>query len=377
MQTAEAEQAGAVRRAKTKRTIVDCDIHNYTGHDVTKAYLPSEFRDWQPPGVPQGGGQHFNGGVGGRMVDSFPPDGRPAGSNLEYMQSHHLDPHNVEYGILTGEGMGMMNMNHYEYAAALCTATNEYCLEQWSGRDSRLKTSVMIPKQAPELAAKEIDRIGGHRDVAQVLVCSGARLPYGNRVYDPIYAACERHNLPFTIHIGAEGAGINSPMTNVGYGSHYIESRCCRPQVMMAHLASYIFEGTFERFPTLKVLMQESGVLWVVPYLWQLDQLWMENKVQVPWMKKAPSEYFRQHVRMSTQPFEITPNRALFDKSIKSMFADETLMFCSDYPHWDYDSPLKALPKLDDALWERVYYETAAELYGFPKRSEQRAEKMA
>jgi predicted TIM-barrel fold metal-dependent hydrolase len=137
---------------------------------------------------------------------------------------------------------------------------------------------------------------------------------------------------------------------------------------MMAHLASFIFEGTFERFPTLKVLLQEAGVLWVVPYLWRLDQIWMEDRIQLPWMKKSPSEYFREHVRMSTQPFEATPNRSIFDQSMKSMFAEETLMYCSDYPHWDFDSPLQALPKMDDALWDRVLYYNAAEYYNLPDR---------
>lgn len=375
MRTAEAGELDTVKR-KLKRSIIDCDIHNYTGHDVIRPYLPREFRDSPPAQTPQGGGQHFNGGVGGRMVDSFPPEGGPAGSSLAYMQKHHLDPYRVEYGILTGESMHIMVMNRYDYASALSTATNEYVLEHWCARDSRLKASIIIAKQVPELAAKEIDRIGGRPETAQVLVCSGARLPYGNRFYDPIYAACVRHNLPFTIHIGAEGSGINSPTTNTGFVAHYIESRSARPQLMMAHLASFIFEGTFERYPTLKVVMQEAGVLWVVPYLWQLDQLWMEHRIQLPWMKKSPTDYFRQHVRMTTQPFETTPNRAILELSLKSMHAEETLMFCSDYPHWDYDSPLKALPRLDDPLWDRVYYRNAAEWYGLPMRQTERDEAM-
>jgi predicted TIM-barrel fold metal-dependent hydrolase len=53
---------------------------------------------------------------------------------------------------------------------------------------------------------------------------------------------------------------------------------------------------------------------------------------------------------------------------MKSMFAEETLMYCSDYPHWDFDSPLMALPKMDDALWDRVLYYNAAEYYNLPDR---------
>jgi predicted TIM-barrel fold metal-dependent hydrolase len=367
METADAVQQDKSIRPKVKKSIIDCDIHHYTGLDVTKAYLSKQWRDSPPPPAPQGGGHHFNGGVGGRMVDSFPPEGGPAGSSLEFMQQHHLDPHHVEYAILTGEGGGA-NRLQYEYEAAICCATNDYTIEQWLSRDARLKGSIYVTKHEPNLAAKEIDRLGIHPDMVQVLVHNGARLPYGNRFYDPIYQACERHNLPFSIHVGSEGSGVNSPTTNTGPVSHYIESRSARPQVMMAHLASFIFEGTFERFPTLKVLLQEAGVLWVVPYLWRLDQIWMEERIQLPWMKKSPSEYFREHVRMSTQPFEATPNRNIFDQSMKSMFAEETLMYCSDYPHWDFDSPLMALPKMDDALWERVLYYNAAEYYNLPDR---------
>jgi predicted TIM-barrel fold metal-dependent hydrolase len=373
MSIVDSVQQSAARRPKLKRSIIDCDIHNFTGLSVVKEYLPRHYRELiDTYGAALPGGMHFNGGVGGRMVDSFPPAGGPAGSDLAYMQEHHLDPHNVEYGILTGEGPGMHGTMNYDYAAALSTAANDYVIDHWLSKDSRLKGSVFIPKQAPELAAKEIDRVGGRSDMAQVLVSNGSMFPYGNRYHYPIYEACVRHNLPFTIHVGGEGSGINGSPTGAGYVTHYIESRATRPQVMMAHLASFIFEGVFERFPTLKVVLQESGVFWIAPFLWRLDQDWKALRVQTPWVKKKPSEYFRSNVRVTTQPIETTPNRETFDNMMDSIFAKETMMFCSDYPHWDFDSPLKALPKLDDELWDRVFYYNAAEIYGFPARKAER-----
>ncbi|NHN30506.1 amidohydrolase family protein [Paenibacillus agricola] len=369
MEATDMGQQTTAIKPKLKRSIIDCDIHHYTGMDVIKPYLPREYRelvDTYGSGLP--GGMHFNGGVGGRMVDSFPPEGGPAGSDLSYMKAHHLDPHHVEYGILTGEGMGMHGILNHDYAAALCTATNDYTIEHWLAKDSRLKGSIFIPKQDPNLSAQEIDRIGGRADIAQVLVSSGSIFPYGNRFYYPIYEACVRHNLPFTIHVGGEGSGVNAPTTGAGYVTHYIESRAARPQVMMAHLASFIFEGVFERFPTLKVVLQEAGVFWLAPFLWRLDQDWVALRVQTPWVKKKPSEYFRTNVRVTTQPIEITPNRQVFDQMMDSIFAEETMMFCSDYPHWDFDSPLKALPKLEDELWNRVFYQNAAAIYNLPPR---------
>ncbi|TNJ63978.1 amidohydrolase [Paenibacillus hemerocallicola] len=368
MQTVGTTPPQAESRTKLKRSIIDCDIHHYTAHEYYKDYLPRRYLESPPRAAGSGGGGHFNGGVGGRMVDAIPEDGSPAGSDLSLVQSQLLDPFNVEYGILTGDSFGLQSMADGEHAAAIAAAVNDYTIEQWLARDGRLRGSILVAKQVPHLAAAEIDRVGGRSDMVQVFVSSGAMKPHGNRFYDPIFEACCRYNLPFTIHVGVEGNGIHSPETGAGRVAHYIETRALRPQNMMAHLVSFIFEGVFERFPDLKVVLQEAGVFWVVPCLWQMDQHWHAERAQLPLVKKPPSEYFRKHVRVTTQPIEATPNRAIFDKMLASLFAEETLMFCSDYPHWDFDSPQLALPRLEEKLWDRIFYRNAAELYGLPDR---------
>ncbi|WP_163140409.1 amidohydrolase family protein [Bacillus sp. 22-7] len=363
-------------KQKTKRTIIDCDIHNYTSLDDIKKYLPRVYREqidlwgWRLPGS-----LYLNGGTNvGQRVDSIPPDGGFPGSNLDFMRSQYLDPFNVEYGILTGSDYSCQASPDVDYAAAISSAINEYTLEQWVAKDSRLKGSVFIPKQDPALSAKEIHRVGSHPDMVQVIVASGAEKPYGNRYYHPIYEACVENNLPFTIHVLMEGVGMNPPTTGAGYVSYYPEYRATRPQVMAAHLASFIYEGVFEKFPTLKVVLQEAGVFWLAPYLWKMDEDWKALRFQTPWVKKLPSEYFRSNIKVSSQPLEPAPNPEMFRQMMKAVYAEETLLYCSDYPHWDFDSPTLTFPKLEDELWERIFYKNAAELYGLPERKSTKGE---
>jgi predicted TIM-barrel fold metal-dependent hydrolase len=361
----------AVNKRRMKRSIIDCDIHNSTPMSEVKEYLPRFYREmveeWSGRHVPS---IYLNGGTRGRIIeDNVPKDGDTA-AILAHFQSRLLDPFHVEYGILTAADYSPHTLPDIDYVAALATAKNDYTVERWLAKDRRLKGSVFIPKQDPGLSAKEIDRVGGHPDIVQVIVSSGADKPYGHRFYYPIYEACVRHNLPFTIHVSMEGLGMNPAPTGAGYVTHYAEYRALRPQVMSAHLASYIFEGVFEKFPTLKIVLQESGIFWIAPMLWKMDQDWKSLRHQTPWVKKPPSEYFRSNVRVTSQPLESPPDRELFDKMLGAIFAEECLMYCSDYPHWDFDSPSLAFPKLHDALWEKIFYENASKLYGLPARKQ-------
>ncbi len=53
---------------------------------------------------------------------------------------------------------------------------------------------------------------------------------------------------------------------------------------------------------------------------------------------------------------------------MKSVYADKTLLFSSDYPHWDFDDPKLALPKINDSLRDRIFHHNAANLYGLERR---------
>lgn len=49
---------------------------------------------------------------------------------------------------------------------------------------------------------------------------------------------------------------------------------------------------------------------------------------------------------------------------IDQMGSDRNIAFSTDYPHWDYDSPERALPPgLDDELRRKIFSENARNFY--------------
>ncbi|TLS52769.1 amidohydrolase [Paenibacillus antri] len=350
----------------TNLGVIDCDIHhNIPDIKAIFPYLPRRYKEQIETWGPLHGGFGHNGGRHGRRFDAF-PDGEQAGSNLDFMIKQHFEEYNVKYGILTGEFSSAAMVGDPYYAAALCSAYNDYTIEHWLEKDQRLRGSIVIPYHDIAASVKEIERVGSHPQMVQAYVLGGAAHPYGQRNYHPIYEACLKHGLHFAIHVGAEGASRNATTTGAGYPSYYIEGRAARPQVFMAHMASFVFEGVFELYPELKVIFIEAGVFWIAPYFWRLDQDWKALRPQTPWVEKKPSEYLQTNMYYGSQPLEEVPNKALFDQMLEASFAKDRMLFCSDYPHWDFDSPKLTFPKMEKSLLDNVLYNNAAKLYGLP-----------
>jgi predicted TIM-barrel fold metal-dependent hydrolase len=46
------------------------------------------------------------------------------------------------------------------------------------------------------------------------------------------------------------------------------------------------------------------------------------------------------------------------------LHAEKTVVFASDYPHWDFDNPILAFAHFPKELKRRVFVENALEMYG-------------
>ena len=342
--------------------IVDTDVHHkIQSWSELYPYLPQVYAERLRD---HGGGgpssQYWhNGGVRGTRADFLDTD-----SPVESTRRQLLDDCEIDIAILTGSSVyGASGLPDAEFGSAICRAFNDFTLDTWVASDDRFRVAMAVNTQDPLGMAKEIDRIGSHPAVVAIIMPGGATKPYGNRVYDPMYEACERNRLAVMIHFNGEGVGINGPPTAAGWPSHYLEARMMRVSVYAAHMASYIFEGTFEKFPGLKVVNVECGFAWMPWYLWRMDSDWKGLRHQAPWVKRPPSEYVKDHVRVNTQPIDEPDNERDLEKIIEWMHGDKTLLFGSDYPHFDFDDPRQTLTRLPDKLRRRIFAESALETF--------------
>jgi len=359
--------AGAIPR---RIRVVDADVHhNVRAKEDLFPYLARVHRERLIEyGLPRNSGIHqANGGWRGARADTFDAgeDVDPR-SNFRMFQQKLMDGCGIDLAILQVElTPSLVALADVDYSAGLIRAVNDWSLEHWVAKDPRYRLSLTVPMHDPVEAVKEIERLGDHPAVVSVYVVCGSTRLYGKREYDRVYAACVERGLSVSLHFSNEGSGMNPPPTAAGFPTYYAETYLIRPQFYQAHLSSFLFEGTFEKFPALTVVFCESGFGWVPSFRWRADMAWKELRMQTPWVKRLPSEYIEQHIRFTTQPFEETEPPGAVDQIVTWMNGARTLLYSSDFPHWDFDPPDVVPQRLAPEVRRQILAENA--LASYPK----------
>jgi predicted TIM-barrel fold metal-dependent hydrolase len=102
-----------------------------------------------------------------------------------------------------------------------------------------------------------------------------------------------------------------------------------------------------------------------VPHvMWQLDKDFKGNRSECPRRKRLPSEYILDQVRYSTQPIDEPTKPEHLVQMFDMIEADRTVLYATDYPHWDFDNPKVALKDIPAATRERIFVGNALDFYG-------------
>jgi predicted TIM-barrel fold metal-dependent hydrolase len=235
--------------------------------------------------------------------------------------------------------------------------------DEWLDRDPRFLAAIVIPHEYPDLAVREIERCAVDRRWVQVLMPTSAHDMLGAHRYWPIYEAAAAHGLPVTFHTGGYGTHISA-----GWPSFYQEEHVSYALAMQGQLLSMVCEGVFAAFPDLKLVLTEGGAMWAAAVRWTLDEAWSMLREEVPHLERAPSEYVRDHVWFTTQPMEEPEDPRQFLQAMEHGQLADRLLFATDYPHWDFDSPTQSLPRvLTPEVRAAILAGNACELYGLTR----------
>jgi uncharacterized protein len=358
-------QAAGTSDAGTRPALIDSDVHC----EVPKVEALFPF-------LPDYWIEHIQQTLFKGPVDSYypsksmmaaGPDVRPTGvappgSSLKMVQDELLDPSGAAHAVLNCL-YAIDSLNNPDAAIAMASAVNDWLIAEWLDKDARLRASMVVPVQLPALAAKEIERVGDHPGFVQVLLPVRTNHPLGNRNFHPLWEAIERKNLVAGVHFG--GAPMTPP-TPTGWPSYYFEVYAGMAQVFATQLTSIVCEGVFDQFPKVRVAFLESGWTWIPSHMWRFDKEWKNLRRLTPWVKRAPSEYIHEHVRVSIQPLDAPdqqPQQLL--EVYEQLGSDEMLMYASDYPHQHVANPEESfLRHLPAAAASKIRHQNARTLYG-------------
>ncbi|TNJ61597.1 amidohydrolase [Paenibacillus hemerocallicola] len=345
--------------------VIDVDVHQMLpSGQALLPYLPEPWKSRYAKTGSGGSGMNLHNPVGVIRQDCRPPSGGPTASDPDFMVQDLLKPYNIERVVLTGDMMGISTGHDPDFSAAIASAYNDHLVEYWlNTKHEHYVGSILVSSFDAHLAAREIDRMADHPKMVGVIMCSGQRNLLGQRNFYPIYEAASRHGLPVAIHPGNEGAGGTPPPTGHGYPTRYLEWHTSLSQNYMAQLTSLICEGVFEKFPKLKFVLLEGGIAWLPGLMWQMDKAYKQLRATMPWLKRLPSEYIRDHCYLSTQPIEEPDDPKQLMTIFDMIDAENFLMFSTDYPHWDNDMPTEILKKLRPEHKQKIYYDNAKKLY--------------
>jgi predicted TIM-barrel fold metal-dependent hydrolase len=296
-------------------------------------------------------------------TDTFPADGGFPGSDPELAFKQLILGAGSDIGVLEPGGR-----NHFipEVTQGLKIATNHWLANHWldstNNWHQRWRGSICVAVEDPQGAAQEIEFWAGHEYMSQVLINAEPRPAWGDPRYDPIWEAAVRHNLPVSCHL-SRGYHEELPTPPVGLPSYNHDFMVTYSMLAANQVMSLVFDGTFERFPTLNIVLVEHAFTWILPLMWRMDAIYTARRGDLPDLKRKPSEYVKDHIWFTTQPLDYPEDKLELTRAMEWMEADRILLFSSDYPHWTYDDPRWLIKHLPDGMRDRIMHENGIETY--------------
>ena len=131
------------------------------------------------------------------------------------------------------------------------------------------------------------------------------------------------------------------PIPPVGFPSYNHDFMVTYSLLAANQVMSLIFDGVFDRFPTLRIVFVEHAFTWILPLMWRMDAIYEARK---SWMdiKRKPSEYVKDHIKFTTQPLDYPEDKTELTRAFEWMECEKILLFSVGLPALDVRRPALA-----------------------------------
>ena len=249
-------------------------------------------------------------------------------------------------------------------AIPLAREANDLLAEAISRHPDRFSGFAVLPTQAPDAAAQELERAVTKLGLKGALINGRA----GGRFLDdpaflPIFESAERLGVPIYLHPGLPP----EPVRDANYGGlspavgHWLSIAAWGWHVDTGlHALRLIAAGVFDRHPRLQVVLGHMGE--AIPFM--LERTSMTLARQVTGLDREVKDYFTQNFYATTSGlFSYPPLLCLL-----LVLGADRVMFAVDYPYSSNQEGrafLDSLP-LSDADKEKIAHSNAERLLGLP-----------
>jgi aminocarboxymuconate-semialdehyde decarboxylase len=235
---------------------------------------------------------------------------------------------------------------------------NEKLAELCGSKPDRFAAFASLTLQAPDLAAQQLEsaiKKQGLKGAAIGGVVDGVE--FSDKKFDPVWAKAEELGAPLFIH--PQGVPELSKRLS---GNGWLANTIGNPLETTIALSHLIFEGTFDKFPGLKVIAAHGGG-YLGSYADRSDHACLVGpKGCNPdiKLKKKPTEYLKQ-IYFDSLVFEPEAIRHLV-----AQVGASQIVLGSDYPYiWEMHpvDPVMATPSLSEDQKADILGRTAARLF--------------
>jgi predicted TIM-barrel fold metal-dependent hydrolase len=278
-------------------------------------------------------------------------------------QLRDMDEDGIDAGVLyPTAALGIGLIADYGYAAALATAYNTWLHEFCQEDPTRLKFVALLAPQNLDGAVAELRR--AVTDLGAVAAMLPTHIPlrpdWGHEYWDPLYAEAARLDVALAFH----HKSVHSEITDQRFHNFITVHTVGHPVEQMISLTSVIVGGVVERFPTLRLAFLEGGVGWVPYWIDRMDEeVEKRGAAEAPYLTRLPSEY----VKSGRFYFGVECEEKTIPHAV-DWGLEDTLLYSSDYPHWDADWPhtikaVRARADLSETVKRKMLHDNVLRFY--------------